>query len=61
MIFDLGYGRGAADRAERLDDGRHPRVGRAGDDDLFKVTNVVKGTDVAGTLEETGCKLVWPA
>jgi branched-chain amino acid transport system substrate-binding protein len=30
-------------------------------DDLFHVTNVVKGTDVAGTLEETGCKMVWPA
>jgi len=29
-------------------------------DDLFKVTNVVKGTDVAGTLEETGCKMTWP-
>jgi len=30
-------------------------------DDLFHVTNVVKGTDVAGTLEETGCKMTWPA
>ena len=30
-------------------------------DDLFKVTKVVKGTDVAGTLEETGCKMTWPA
>ncbi|MGC1816312.1 MAG: ABC transporter substrate-binding protein [Casimicrobiaceae bacterium] len=30
-------------------------------DDLFKVTQVVKGTDVAGTLEETGCKMTWPA
>jgi branched-chain amino acid transport system substrate-binding protein len=30
-------------------------------DDLFKVTNVVKGDAVAGTLEETGCKLAWPA
>ena len=30
-------------------------------DDLFKVTNVVKGTDIAGTLEETGCKMTWPA
>jgi branched-chain amino acid transport system substrate-binding protein len=29
-------------------------------DDLFKVTNVVKGADIAGTLEETGCKMVWP-
>ena len=30
-------------------------------DDLFKVTKVVKGSDVAGTLEETGCKMTWPA
>ena len=30
-------------------------------DDLFKVTEVVKGTDAAGTLEETGCKMTWPA
>jgi branched-chain amino acid transport system substrate-binding protein len=29
-------------------------------DDLFKVTNVVKGADIAGTLEDTGCKMVWP-
>jgi len=33
-----------------------------GDDpeDLFKVTEVVKGPDIAGTLEETGCKMTWP-
>ena len=30
-------------------------------DDLFKVTEVVKGSDAAGTLEETGCKMTWPA
>ena len=29
-------------------------------DDLFKVTSVVDG-DVAGTLEESGCKMTWPA
>jgi branched-chain amino acid transport system substrate-binding protein len=29
-------------------------------DDLFHVTNVVKGADIAGTLEETGCKMTWP-
>jgi branched-chain amino acid transport system substrate-binding protein len=29
-------------------------------DDLFKVTTVVKGTDAAGTLEDTGCKMTWP-
>jgi branched-chain amino acid transport system substrate-binding protein len=29
-------------------------------EDLFKVTEVAKGADVAGTLEETGCKMTWP-
>lgn len=29
-------------------------------DDLFKVTNVVKGADISGTLEDTGCKMTWP-
>jgi branched-chain amino acid transport system substrate-binding protein len=29
-------------------------------DDLFKVTAVVNGADVAGTVEESGCKMTWP-
>ena len=29
-------------------------------DDLFKVTQVVNGADVAGTVEESGCKMTWP-
>src|SRR5271168_4352427 len=29
-------------------------------EDLFKVNEVVKGADVAGTLEDTGCKQTWP-
>jgi branched-chain amino acid transport system substrate-binding protein len=29
-------------------------------DDLFKVTKVVNGAKVAGTLEESGCKMKWP-
>jgi branched-chain amino acid transport system substrate-binding protein len=29
-------------------------------DDLFKVAKVVNGADVAGTLEESGCKMTWP-
>ena len=29
-------------------------------DDLFKVTEVVNGADVAGTVEESGCKMTWP-
>jgi hypothetical protein len=27
---------------------------------LFKVTKVVNGAKVAGTLEESGCKMKWP-
>jgi branched-chain amino acid transport system substrate-binding protein len=30
-------------------------------DDLFKVTEVVHGTDAAGPVEESGCKMVWPS
>ncbi|GAC1543803.1 MAG: ABC transporter substrate-binding protein [Myxococcales bacterium] len=30
-------------------------------DDLFNVTKVVKGTEAAATVEETGCKLTWPS
>ncbi len=29
-------------------------------DDFFKVTRVVNGAKVAGTLEESGCKMRWP-
>jgi branched-chain amino acid transport system substrate-binding protein len=30
-------------------------------EDLFKVTQVAKGADAAGSLEDTGCKMSWPA
>jgi branched-chain amino acid transport system substrate-binding protein len=30
-------------------------------DDLFKVTSVVNGADIAGPLEDSGCKMTWPA
>ena len=30
-------------------------------DDLFKVTTVVKGADVADSFEASGCKMTWPA
>jgi branched-chain amino acid transport system substrate-binding protein len=29
-------------------------------EDLFKVTQLVKGPEAAGPVEESGCKLVWP-
>jgi len=29
-------------------------------DDLFHVTKVVDGKEVAGTVEESGCKMTWP-
>ncbi len=30
-------------------------------DDLFHVTKIVNGADAAGPLEESGCKMTWPA
>jgi len=30
-------------------------------EDLFAVTEVVKGLGAAGSLEDTGCKMTWPA
>ncbi len=39
----------------------HAQAKGSAPDDLFKVTDVVKGADAAGTLEETGCKMTWPA
>ncbi len=30
-------------------------------EDLFNVTDVVKGITTAGTVEDTGCKMTWPA
>ncbi|MBV1707642.1 MAG: ABC transporter substrate-binding protein [Hyphomicrobiales bacterium] len=41
--------------------GKALHTGKDGPDDLFDVTDVVKGTAVAGTLAETGCKMTWPA
>ena len=35
--------------------------GKADPEDLFVVDEVVKGPAIAGTLEETGCKMTWPA
>lgn len=35
--------------------------GAAGADDLFHVDRVVDGKTVAGTVEESGCKMTWPA
>ena len=36
------------------------RASGSAPDDLFKVTKVVNGADVAGTVEESGCKMAWP-
>jgi len=38
----------------------HAQAQGSAPDDLFKVTQVVKGLDAAGTLEESGCKMTWP-
>lgn len=32
-----------------------------GPEDLFKVIEIVKGGTAAGTLEQSGCKMTWPA
>jgi branched-chain amino acid transport system substrate-binding protein len=37
------------------------QAGGSAPDDLFKVTKVVNGADAAGPLEESGCKMTWPA
>ena len=41
----------------------HSQKAPAGGDpeDLFKVTQLVKGADAALSVEETGCKMVWPS
>ncbi len=39
----------------------HAQAQGASAEDLFDVTDVIRGTDVAGTLEETGCKMSWPS
>jgi branched-chain amino acid transport system substrate-binding protein len=39
----------------------HAQAQGSAPDDLFKVTQVVKGLDAAGTLEESGCKMTWPS
>jgi branched-chain amino acid transport system substrate-binding protein len=41
--------------------GQAQSKGASDPEDLFKVNEVVKGVDVAGTLEETGCKQTWPS
>jgi branched-chain amino acid transport system substrate-binding protein len=38
----------------------HAKSGGSDPEDLFEVTDLIKGAEVAGTLEETGCKLTWP-
>jgi len=35
--------------------------GTSDPEDLFVVEEVVKGPSIAGTLEDTGCKMTWPA
>ncbi len=30
-------------------------------DDLFKVTEVVNGAEIAESVEQSGCRMTWPA
>ncbi|NYT62004.1 ABC transporter substrate-binding protein [Alcaligenaceae bacterium] len=39
----------------------HAQAQGSAPDDLFHVDKVVNGVDVAGTVEESGCKMTWPA
>jgi branched-chain amino acid transport system substrate-binding protein len=41
--------------------GKARAKGPAGEEDLFDVNEVVKVGDAAGTLEESECKMTWPA
>lgn len=38
----------------------HAQAKGSAPDDLFHVDTIVHGKDVAGTVEESGCKMVWP-
>lgn len=38
----------------------HAQAQGSAPDDLFHVDKVVNGVDVAGTVEESGCKMTWP-
>lgn len=39
----------------------HAQAKGAQPDDLFHVDRVIDGKEVAGTVEESGCKMTWPA
>ena len=42
--------------------GRSQPAPAGGDkEDLVKVTQLVKGTDAALSVQETGCKMIWPS
>jgi branched-chain amino acid transport system substrate-binding protein len=41
--------------------GNAQSAGSGDPEDLFKVSDVVKGADIAGTVEDAGCKMTWPA
>jgi branched-chain amino acid transport system substrate-binding protein len=36
------------------------RASGSAPDDLFKVTQVINGADIAATVEDSGCKMTWP-
>ena len=38
----------------------HAQAKGSAPEDLFKVTDVVKGVDAAGPLSESGCEMTWP-
>ena len=60
-----GFYRAGQNQLSRPSSSATPRRAAMRPDDLFKVTKVVDGADVAGTVEEAaarraGCKMTWP-
>jgi branched-chain amino acid transport system substrate-binding protein len=39
----------------------HAQAKGSDPEDLFQVTKLVKGPEAAGPVEDSGCKLSWPA
>jgi branched-chain amino acid transport system substrate-binding protein len=37
------------------------QAGGSAPDDLFKVTSLVNGAEIADSMEESGCKMTWPS
>ena len=61
MPGDAFFRKGQGQLIPSLFVGQAQANGATDPEDLFSVAELVKGADVAGTLEDTGCKQVWPS